>query len=90
MHRFWHAHGIINAVVVRGTADAIWRIAAREEVSHIERNPKARLIAPVGERSAQGGLRGIGVTPGLRAIRADRVWNELGITGRGEAHGQNR
>ena len=27
--------------------------------------------------------RGIGVTPGLRAINADRDWYELGLTGTG-------
>ena len=30
---------------------------------------------------------GIGVTPGVRGINADRVWNELGITGAGTLQG---
>ena len=51
----------------------------------VEANFRVSLIEPVGERS--GSLlvpdRGIGVTPGLRAINVPRVWYELGITGLG-------
>lgn len=74
---------LVNAIVVRGKPDAIRRIAMRDDVRLVDRNPKARLVEPVGQRTGNGGLRGIGVTPGLRAIQADRVWYELGITGRG-------
>ncbi len=78
----YSSHWIINAVVVLGTARAIEEIAARPDVDLIAPNFKASLIEPVGNRGDEN-LRGIGVTPGLRAINADRVWYELGITGAG-------
>ncbi len=77
------AYWIVNAVVVRAEAEAIRQVAARGDVAAVYRNPIAHLIEPVGERTGASDSRGIGVTPGMRAIRADLVWEELGITGSG-------
>ncbi|MAE72319.1 MAG: hypothetical protein CME06_17855 [Gemmatimonadetes bacterium] len=77
-------HWISNLVVVQATKAEISRIRERPEVGLIEPNFSISLIEPV--RSEEGSLpriNGIGVTPGLEAINADRVWKELGITGAG-------
>jgi hypothetical protein len=50
-------------------------------------NFRPALIAPESEPYLRGPITGIGVTPSLRAINADRVWNELGFTGAGRLIG---
>jgi bacillopeptidase F len=79
--RYW----IANLIVVQATKAELEKIAARADVEVIEENFKVSLIEPVGDRSKSVGIppKGIGVTPGLRAINAPRVWHELGITGLG-------
>jgi bacillopeptidase F len=79
--RYW----IANLIVVQATRAELERIAPRADVEVIEENFKVSLIEPVGDRSKSVGIppKGIGVTPGLRAINAPRVWHELGITGLG-------
>ncbi|MBD3237606.1 MAG: S8 family serine peptidase [Candidatus Eisenbacteria bacterium] len=75
---------ISNLVVVQATKALIYEIAARDDVAYIEPNFSIELIEPIVDPAADDeSLRGIGVTPGLRAINADRVWYELGITGAG-------
>jgi subtilisin family serine protease len=79
---------ITNAVVFEGTPAAVREIAARQDVGIVVRNFAITLIEPVrdyspGGEKAGGSTRGIGVTPGLRAINAPRVWYELGINGTG-------
>jgi bacillopeptidase F len=76
---------IMNLIVVQATRAELERIAARADVEIVEENFKVSLIEPVGDRtgSVQIPSKGIGVTPGLRAINAPRVWHELGITGKG-------
>jgi len=88
--RAWTPYWIANIVRVTGTRAAIERLAARADVAVIEPRERVRLIEPVAteaggssERGSGSGERGIGVTPGLRAIQADRVWYELGINGQG-------
>jgi subtilisin family serine protease len=81
------SYWIANLVVARVTKAYLFELAARSDIAYIEPNFTVSLIEPVGdyatyaEPGAQG--RGIGVTPGLRAINADRVWYELGINGTG-------
>ena len=79
--RYW----IANLIVVQATKAELERIAARADVEVIEENFKVSLIEPVGDRSGSVEIppKGIGVTPGLIAINAPRVWHELGITGLG-------
>ncbi len=79
----YRTYWILNAVLVRGTAEAIRAIASRPDVAQVRGNPRPTLITPVGRRDPAENLRGIGVPPGQRAIGSDRVWRELGITGRG-------
>jgi bacillopeptidase F len=76
---------IMNLIVVQATKAELERIAARADVEIVEENFKVSLIEPVGDRneSVQIPSKGIGVTPGLRAINVPRVWYELGITGLG-------
>lgn len=82
--RYW----IANLVVVEATADEIRRIADRTDVAYVEPNFVPELIEPTAERPAEVGrdemdTRGIGITPGLGAIRAPEVWSALGIDGSG-------
>lgn len=83
--RYW----IMNLIVVQATKEELERIAARLDVEIVEENFRVSLIQPVGDRnkSVEIPSRGIGVTPGLRAINAPRVWYELGITGLGRLVG---
>jgi bacillopeptidase F len=76
---------IMNLVVVQATVSELAAIAARPDVGMVESNFRAGLIEPVGDRSGPVIIpdKGIGVTPGLRAVKADSVWYQLGITGLG-------
>jgi subtilisin family serine protease len=78
-------HWLVNAIVVRGTIDALRAIAAREDVLTIEPDLVVELIEPVpnAKPGQRDDTRGIGITPGVQAIQADRVWSELGINGAG-------
>jgi len=78
------SYWITNAVVFEGDAAAIREVGLRSDVATVTLNFRAELIAPVGTPSDEAEARGIGsATPGMRAIQADRVWNELGINGAG-------
>ena len=83
--RGYTSHWLINAVVVVGTVDAIRELALRDDVIAIEPDLKVELIEPLKSEKATppGGHRGIGITPGVVAVNARRVWNELGIDGTG-------
>ncbi len=76
---FW----LVNGIAVRGTVDAIRQIALRNDVEVVEPNHQIELLPPMDspEIDTRGG--GIGITPGVHNIHADRVWYELGITGVG-------
>jgi hypothetical protein len=89
------SYWISNMMVVQGTKEAIAQIAARPDVDLIEPNFTAELMDPVAMEIPQldndqpvgDGPRGIGVTPGLRAIRAPEVWHQLGYNGAGRLIG---
>jgi bacillopeptidase F len=76
---------IMNLIVVQASVGELETIAARPDVDIVESNFRASLIEPVGDRNEFVTVpdKGIGVTPGLRAVKADSVWYELGITGLG-------
>jgi subtilisin family serine protease len=76
---------IMNLVVVGATVGELQTIAARSDVVVVEPNFKASLIEPATDGNAPVIIpnKGIGVTPGLKAIKADSVWKNLGITGLG-------
>ncbi len=83
--RGFTAHWLVNAVVVVGTVDAIRELALRDDIIAIEQDLQVELIEPFKDEkpAPAGGSRGIGITPGVTAINADRVWRELGIDGTG-------
>jgi bacillopeptidase F len=74
---------ISNMIVVLASKSEIYRLLDRSDVDFIEPNFRYELIRPVTSGGGGPVTRGIGVTPGLQAINADRVWKELGITGAG-------
>jgi subtilisin family serine protease len=81
---------IANLVVAKMTVGAAREVAMRPDVATVEPNFTVEPIKPVVR--PPGGAGGsaspqVGATPGLRAINADRVWYELGITGAGRLIG---
>jgi len=79
-------HWLVNSVVVTATPEAVRDIAARSDVARVEPDLTVSLINPVpGIRSVPEfpEHRGIGITPGVMAVGAPRVWTELGIDGTG-------
>jgi subtilisin family serine protease len=81
------SYWIMNLMVIEAKRSEIERIAARSDVERVEENFKVSLIEPVGKRDSSESSKGIGVTPGLRAINAPQVWHELGYTGLGRVLG---
>ena len=74
---------ISNLIIAQATVEEVRRLADHPAVGFIEPNFRYELTEPVTPGSGDPESRGIGVTPGLQAINADRVWHELGITGAG-------
>jgi hypothetical protein len=76
---------IANLIVAQMTVETVLEIADRLDVAAIEPNFTVSLIEPVEGLPKQGEPVGMAVeaTPGLRAINAPRVWNELGVNGAG-------
>ncbi len=70
---------IFNGIAVTGDMTALTAIAARPEVARIRANRTIRLDPPIASASA----RPEAIMWGIQRIGADRVWQELGITGRG-------
>jgi len=82
------SYWISNLMVVYATRSEIERIAQRADVDLIEPNFTISLFKPVNDITPQGEAdnspsRGIGVPPGIRAVRAPECWYELGIDGTG-------
>jgi subtilisin family serine protease len=78
------SHWIVNSVVVTGTVDSIRRLATRSDVERIEADLVVELIEPVeSAKIVDKDAKGVGITPGVVAVGARRVWNELGIDGSG-------
>lgn len=79
-------HWIVNAIVVVGTVEAIRELAQRDDVERVEADLIVELIQPIQsdkEPRLNAGTRGIGMTPGVQAVNAPQVWEELGIDGTG-------
>ncbi len=85
--RGYTSHWITNLVVLTATRGEIEEVAYRDDVALVAPDFTPVLIAPVGGIGADYGARDIGVTPGLRAVRAPEVWYELGYTGFGRLIG---
>ena len=74
---FW----VFNGIALTGDGETLAALAERDDVAQIRANRTRRLpevpFKPVDEVSLQS------VTWNIERIRANRVWEELGITGRG-------
>jgi len=85
--RYW----ISNVMVVFATPAEIDRIARRADVDYVEPNFTTALIDPVeirpGEERSEMDTRGIGLAPGIDAVRAPEAWSILGIDGTGSIIG---
>jgi len=82
--RYW----ITNVLVVQALPAEIYRLADRPDVDWIEPNFSVDLIEPVDAYDVAAsdeelGDRGIGLAPGIAAVRAPEVWRTLGIDGTG-------
>ncbi len=81
---------IANLMVVQARPALIEQLAARPDVLSVELNFAVKPVAPVAREAGpadKAGHRGIGVTPGLRAVRAPEVWYDLGYNGAGRLIG---
>lgn len=78
---FW----IVNAIAVEAVPRAILQLAEVEGIAAIEPNFEAVTIAPPTTDPARKAHTdpGIGIPPGVRAIRAPEVWRDFGLTGAG-------
>ncbi len=83
--RGFTSYWLVNAMTVVGTVDAVRELALRADVDVIEADLQVELIEPVAGSTVEEDLRGggIGIPPGIVAVGARRVWNELGIDGTG-------
>jgi len=80
----YQSYWIINAVFVTASEDALRELAARGDVDVAEVNLVPELIKPEIKPSGnEKATRGIGIAPGIVAVGARRVWDELGIRGAG-------
>ncbi|MBD3220868.1 S8 family serine peptidase [bacterium] len=82
------SYWIANIVVVQATEDVIRDLVDRSDIAWIEPNFTVSLIEPVMSADAtrdgtELDSRGIGLAPGIEAVRAPEVWNQLGIDGTG-------
>lgn len=73
-------HWIANLVVVAAPPAGIVALAAQPEVAFVEPSFRAE---PLASSTGIAAPLPIGPTSGIRAIGADRVWHELGVTGAG-------
>ncbi|MBD3221221.1 S8 family serine peptidase, partial [bacterium] len=80
----YRSYWLINAVLVTGTEDAIRELAARSDVDVAEADLVPELIEPISKpATVEKSTRGIGIAPGIVAVGARRVWDQLGIRGDG-------
>ena len=87
------AYWLANVIAIEARPAALRELAARGDVDVIESNFRPVLIEPLtlapaeeaNARSEREHRRAVGdqVEPGIRAINADRVWHDLGVTGQG-------
>ncbi|MBD3222470.1 S8 family serine peptidase [bacterium] len=77
------AYWLLNAILVVGDEETIRDLAARDDVHVAEPDLAPSLIRPVRRAAGASTARGIGIAPGIVAVGARRVWDELGIRGAG-------
>lgn len=76
----YRSYWIANVLVIEGGLEAAVTLALLPEVMAIEPNRTIQLTLPEVGATSQSGP---GIAWGVDKIDADRVWGELGITGRG-------
>ncbi len=82
--RAFRPYWLINGVRVATTVAGARELAARGDVEVVEADLKPELIEPLAsEKVVDKSAAGIGITPGVVAVGARRVWDELGIDGTG-------
>jgi subtilisin family serine protease len=74
---------LVNAVLVVGDPAVVRAVAARADVAVAELDLVPQLIEPFRPAVTGDPGRGIGIAPGIVAVGARRVWDELGIRGEG-------
>jgi bacillopeptidase F len=79
------SYWLVNAIGVAATADHVRALADRSDVDRIEPALAVELLGPETAERARGerAAASIGITAGLVAIQARRVWTELGFDGTG-------
>jgi subtilisin family serine protease len=83
----------VNAILVRGDGALVTDLAARPDVAMLRANRVAAVLPPLAQHTADlsGALQQLsacsaddaGVCWHLRAVGADRVWNDFGVRGAG-------
>jgi len=82
--RAYRPYWLINGVRVATTVAGARELAARPDVDVVEADLQVELIEPVpSNKHVDKSAAGIGITPGVVAVGARRVWDELGIDGTG-------
>ncbi|HPF71542.1 MAG TPA: S8 family serine peptidase, partial [Candidatus Krumholzibacteria bacterium] len=76
-------HWLVNGVVVATTVDGARELAARPDVDVVEADLVVELIQPLKSEKTASPDKAIGITPGVVAVGARRVWDELGVDGTG-------
>jgi subtilisin family serine protease len=85
----FHPYWIINGIAIQAPVSTLRALANHPSVERIDPDLPVELIEPAPNTNpkfqdgATYDTRGIGITPGVTAIQADRVWYELGIDGTG-------
>ena len=79
----FEAYWIANLIRVDAVAAEIFAIAQRDDVELVYYNYEIELIEPFEPIEPSQPSSPYEPEPGIKLIQADRVWNELGITGDG-------
>lgn len=80
---------LVNAVEVQAGPLVRWWLLSRPEVDRVLDNPELRPLPEALPVSRGGEAAPADVPWNLKMIGADRVWNELGVTGKGILIGQS-
>ena len=78
LHRFW----IFNGVCCEATADCIGELSMRRDVRYLTLDKEMQMIEPI-EEIVDRGNQPEGVQWHVSKVRADEVWNSLGVMGSG-------
>ncbi len=77
----WTSYWLSNMVIVRATVTTVRQLAARPDVEQAEVNLVIQSIDPVSIDTEKSSQSTRDLQEGVDNIEADRVWDELGVTG---------